>query len=215
MPVVTIRGQMGSGAPEVGKEVARLIKGDYIDRQVLEEVARRVGRPEIHVEEKEKVPGRLSKRVLSFLESALARSGGVESTNVGTLWEPLDDEKYLEALKSVIEGLALQDNVVLVGRGSQFILGDNSAVLHVLTIASPKERIKRVMAQNQVDEEEAQKRIEEYDGSRRAFIQRFFKRELEDPGFYDLVVNTEFIKYETAARIIYTCAVEKTPWFHG
>lgn len=215
MPVVTIRGQLGSGAPEIGKEVARLIKGDYVDREVMEEIARKVGLRAINIEEKEKVPGRLSQRILAFLEDALTRSGSIESSYLSTWQEPLDDARYLDALKSVIEGLALQDNVVLVGRGSQFILGDNSSVLHVLTIAPLKERIKRVMVKSQVDEEVARKQIEEYDGSRRAFIQRFFKHELEDPGFYDMVINTEFIRYETAARIIFTSAVEKTPWFHG
>ena len=38
MPVITIRGQLGSGAPEVGREVARLIQGDYIDREVIAEI---------------------------------------------------------------------------------------------------------------------------------------------------------------------------------
>ena len=39
MPVITIRGLTGSGASDIGRQVARLIKGDYVDRQVIAEVA--------------------------------------------------------------------------------------------------------------------------------------------------------------------------------
>jgi cytidylate kinase len=215
MPVITIRGQLGSGAPEVGREVARLIQGDYIDREVIAEIAKKVGRPEEHIEEKEHIPARLGRRILSALEQALARSGSVDSAYLYTWEEPLDDERYLDALTSVIKDLALQDNMVLVGRGSQFILSDYSSILNVLTISPLDIRIKRVMAMYRLEEDGARSQIEEYDGSRRAFIQRFFKRELENPKYYDLVINTKDISYETAARLVVTAANEKTPWSHG
>jgi hypothetical protein len=32
MSLVTIRGQLGSGAPEIGKEVAHKLHFDYVDR---------------------------------------------------------------------------------------------------------------------------------------------------------------------------------------
>jgi cytidylate kinase len=215
MPVVTIRGQLGSGAPDVGREVARLIQGDYVDREVIAAIAQKVGRTETNVEEKEQVPAGLGKRILSALEQALARSGSVDSAYLYTWEETLDDEKYLDALKSVIKELALQDNTVLVGRGSQFILSDNSSILNVLTICPVDIRIKRVMASSHVAENEARSQIEEYDGSRRAFIQRFFKRELENPLYYDLVINTGHLTYELGARLIVAAANEKTPWSHG
>ncbi|MBI4285625.1 MAG: cytidylate kinase-like family protein [Chloroflexi bacterium] len=215
MPVITIRGQMGSGAAEIGHEVARLIRGDYVDRQILQKVAQLLGHPESEVAEKEQVPPRVAQRILGALEKALARSGTTDSAYLQTWMEPLDDARYLDALESVIQELALEGNIVLVGRGSQFILRNNPSVLHVLVIAPLKERIKRVMAQLDVDEEEAQRVIEEHDGTRRAFIQRFFKRDLENPDYYDMVINTEHLSYEAVARIIVMAAEEKTPWQHG
>jgi len=76
----------------------------------------------------------------------------------------LDDAKYLDALESVVQGLALEGNIVLVGRGSQFILRNNQSVLHVLVFAPLVDRLNRVMAQLKIDGDEAQRRIDESPG---------------------------------------------------
>jgi cytidylate kinase len=212
MPVVTIRGQLGSGVSDIGREVGRIIRGDYVDREILEHIAQLIGHPKEQVAEKEHIHPRLVRRIIAVLANALERSGSIESAYSRTWQEPLDDAKYLDALESVIQDLALEENIVIHGRGSQFILHDNPSALHVLVIAPLRERIKRVMATLGIDEDAARRKIEEFDNSRRAFTQRFFKCELENPDYYDLVVNTEHLSYEVAARIIATAAQKKTPW---
>jgi len=215
MPIVTIRGQLGSGAPEIGKEVARLIGGDYVDREILEGIAKMLGRPLAEIEDKEHIPTQLIQKIIGALEGALERSGSIESAYSHTWQEPLEDAKYLDALESVIQDLALERNIVLRGRGSQFILHNNQSAFHVLVIAPLQDRVKRVMATLEIGEDEALRQIEEFDNSRRAFIRRFFKGDLDDPVHYDMVINTEHLTYDTAARIIVTGAEEKTPWAHG
>jgi len=215
MPVITIRGQMGSGASEIGHQVARLIQGDYVDRQVIAEVAELLKRPEAQVEAKEQIPPQLLQRIMEPLRKALTRSGSIDSAYLRTWEEPLDDAKYLDALESVVQGLALEGNIVLVGRGSQFILRNNQSVLHVLVVAPLVDRLNRVMAQLKIDEDEARRRIDEFDTSRRAFVQRFFQHDLEDLEYYDLVINTKYITYDTAAQLIVSAATEKNPWRRG
>ncbi len=215
MPVITIRGQLGSGTPEIGREIARITQGDYVDKQVIAEVAELVKHPEAQIEAKEHIPTQVVQRIVAALKRAFTRSGSVESAYLRTWEEPLDDAKYLDALETVIKDLVLGGNVVLVGRGTQFILHNYQSVLHVLLVAPLENRIERVMAQLQVNEDEARRQIEEYDRSRRAFIRRFFKRELEDPEYYDLVISTKYITYDTAARLIVSAAAEKNPYPHG
>ncbi len=209
MPIVTIRGQLGSGAPEIGKGVARIIKGDYVDREILESIAQLVGHPINLVAEKEYIPIRLIQKITSVLTKAFERSGSIESAYSHAWREPLDDAKYLDALESVIQDLALEENIVIQGRGSQFILHNNPSALHVLVIAPLEERIKRIAVSSKIDENEARRLIEDHDNSRRAFIQRFFKRDLENPDYYDLVVNTKHLKYHIAAQIIASAARQK------
>ena len=212
MPVITIRGLTGSGASDIGRQVARLIKGDYVDRQVIAEVAELLKRPPEQVEAKERIPPDLFNRIMKPLRRVLAGSGKIDSAYMRTWEEPLDDAEYLDALESVIRDLATDENIVMVGRGSQFILRNNRAVLHVLVIAPLEDRLNKVMTDLRVEREEAVRHIDENDSGRRSFVQRFFQAEMEDPQHYDLVINTKYIDYDAAARLIVAAAAEKDPW---
>jgi len=63
-------------------------------------------------------------------------------------------------------------------------------------------RVKRVMEDIKLDEENAKKEIARSDNSHRTFIKRYFQAELEDPVNYDLVLNTEHLSFEAAASIV-------------
>jgi cytidylate kinase len=58
------------------------------------------------------------------------------------------------------------------------------------------------MQDTKLDAEAARKEMERSDSSRRAFIKRYFKAELEDPVHYDLVINTGRFSFETAASLV-------------
>ena len=49
MPVITIRGQEASGAPEIGTMVAKELKIDYVDSRIIADVAARLNRQELEV----------------------------------------------------------------------------------------------------------------------------------------------------------------------
>ncbi len=208
MPVITLRGLTGSGAYEIGREVARLIQGDYVDRQVIAEVAGLLNRPKEQIEAKEKMPPGLFERIRNILSG----SRRIESAYSRTWEEPLDDAEYISALEAVVKDLALEQNIVIVGRGSQHILRNNKSVLHVLVIAPVEDRIHRIMSERQLDRSGASEYVTETDASRRAFLQRFFQKDFDDPILYDLVVNTRYLNNDVAARLIVTAANEKNPW---
>ena len=58
---------------------------------------------------------------------------------------PLDDTRYLQALEYVVKELARSPSLVILGRGSQFILKGYPGVLHVLVVAPIEVRVKRIM----------------------------------------------------------------------
>ena len=200
MSVVTIRGQLGTGAPEVGKQIADRLHSDYVDREIIAEVAARLHRQEQDVIAKEMPPSSFLGRIVE----ALGRGGGMGFEGAYLpLWQiPLDDMRYLEALKSVIKELARSQPLVIRGRGSQFILKDYPGSLHILLVAPLEVRVKRVMQNLKLDEEAAKQEIGSHDNSRQEFIKRYFQAELEDPENYDLVINTERLSFDAAASII-------------
>jgi cytidylate kinase len=202
MSVVTIRGQLGSGAPEIGRQVAEKLRVDYVDREIIAEVAARLQREEHDVIAKEMPPGTLLGRIAEALTSGYAGDAFGGGAYLPPELIPLGDARYVKALESVVRGLARGPSLVIRGRGSQFILKEHPGSLHVLVVAPLEVRVERVVQDLKLDQEAAHQEIARFDTSRREFIKRYFQAELEDPLQYDLVINTGRLSFETAASNI-------------
>ncbi len=194
MAIVTVRGQLGSGAPEIGKLIADKLHADYIDREIIAKVAELLNSREEAVIEKEMPPGSLLGRVATILRH-------IPSFNID-LSEREKGISYPKGLKIIIEELALNQPIVIRGRGAQFILKHWPGALHVLFVSPLKLRMRRVMLDMKIEETDAKNEIARFDNSRREFIKKYFKAELEDPQYYDLVINTGRMSFEAAASIV-------------
>lgn len=202
MAIVTIRGQLGSGAPEIGKAVAEKLHFDFIDREIIAEVAARLHRHEQEVIAKEMPPSSLWGRIAKALEHSYDFGVGFEGAYLPAGQMPLDDRRYLRALESVIKELAQSHSLVILGRGSQFILKGYPETLHVFVVAPLAVREKRISGQRHLDQEAASREIARFDNSSREFIKKYFKADWEDPTCYDLVINTENLSLGAATAII-------------
>lgn len=202
MPLITIRGPLGSGSPEIGRLAAEKLHIDYVDREIIAEVAARLDRQEQDVTEKEMPPSGLFGRIARALERGYSSEIGFEGAYMHVWQIPLDDSRYLNTLESVIKELARSQSLVIQGRGSQFILRDYRQALHVLITAPMEVRLKRVMESLKLDPEAARREIARFDGGSREFIKRYFKADVWDSVNYDLVVNTEHLSLQAAASII-------------
>jgi cytidylate kinase len=202
MPVITIRGQMGSEASKIARACAESLHLNYLDREIINRVAERLRRPRHSIIAKEILPITLSKRIAKAIENDFTRFGYSITTGPGQDNPFLDDLHYIKGLKSVFRELVKSDSIVINGRGSQFLLKDYPRVLHVLIVSPLETRVKRVMASLGLDEKAARNRIARYDNSRHRFIKKYFKAELEDPIHYDLVINTDRVSIEAATTMI-------------
>jgi cytidylate kinase len=202
MPMITIRGPLGSGAPEIGKLAAERLHIDYVDREIMAEVAARLDRQEEDVKEKEMPSSSLFGRIARALERGYSSEIGFEGAYMHVWQIPLDDTRYLKTLEAVLRELARNQAIVIQGRGSQFILRDHPRALHVLVTAPLEVRLKRIAESLKLDMESAKREISRFDGGSREFIKRYFKAEVWDPVNYDLVVNTEQLSFPAAAAII-------------
>ena len=202
MPVITIRGKMGSGSPEIGKKVAELLHIDCIDRQIVAAVAERLKLQEREIIAKETPPCTLRERIEEALQRGYATGVGFQGAYLPISQIPLDDNSYFDALSAFIQDLAEGHSGVIIGRGSQFILKDHPKAMHVSIVAPFKLRVKRFMESMHTTEERARQEIEHSDNSARIFHKRFFGAEMEDPTCYDLVISTEHLGFDAAAAII-------------
>ncbi|MBI4302204.1 MAG: cytidylate kinase-like family protein [Chloroflexi bacterium] len=222
MAVVTLAGQTGSGAREVGFQVAAILGAHYVDHEIIVNAARRIGAPEeVLAKKDEKVPS-LGERIARTMEALLERSAmgsagdpftgsaGAEILLSRTYAEAaqapsskvqeLDDAHYLELITVVIKDLAETGNVVIIGRGGQVILREHPTALHVRVVAPFIVRVERIIERERVDREGAEKMVHEGDRNIAAYIRKFFKVDINDPALYDIIVNTAKRPYGVLAR---------------
>jgi cytidylate kinase len=202
MPIVTIRGQLGSGATEIGRRLAEKLRIDYVDREIIELVAKHLKSPKDEILQKELPPSTLFGRIAEVMGYSSSINPAILDVNLPVWQIPIGDTGYLVGLKYVIKELAKNHSLVIRGRGSQFILKNYPDSFHVYTVAPLETRIKRVANYLKVDEETAKKEIHKVDSSRLEFIKRYFKAEMEDPIHYDIVINTGQISFENASSVI-------------
>jgi hypothetical protein len=90
MSVITIRGQMGSGAQEIGMSVALKLNISYVDREIIDKVARKLKLTKEEVAEKEMPPSEYSNALRGFVHYL---SGSPRIPDVGLpVWEiPLNE----------------------------------------------------------------------------------------------------------------------------
>jgi len=208
LPLITIRGQMGSGAHEVGQLLAQKLELDFVDREIIDMVAERLNHETAEIARKEMPPGTFLGRIVQALQHAYPPGGSHPAEYPGLEVLP-EDNRYLDSLQSVVRDLAGSGDLVIQGRGSQFILKDHPGALHILLVAPLELRVKRVTEKLQVDEKAARKEIERYDSSRREFIKRYFRAELEDPVHYGMTINTQRFYFEETAAIIINALARK------
>jgi cytidylate kinase len=202
MSLVTIRGQLGSGASEAGRQIADRLQANYVDREIIAEVAARLHREEREVIAKEMPPTSLLGRIAEALERSFVYGDGMAGAYLPVGEIPLDNTRYLQALESVVRELVRSQPLVILGRGSQFILKGYPGILHVLAVAPLEVRVERVMRDRRLDQEAAKLETLRYDNSLREFFKRYFKAEPEDPVHYDLVINTGRFSFQAAASIV-------------
>ncbi len=204
MFIVTIRGQLGSGAPEVGRALADRLNGDYVDREIIEEVAGRLDRREQEIREKEMPPTSILGRIAEALARGSAFGDAIPGAYLPMEQIPLGDARYLHALETVIMDLAQGRTrpLVILGRGSNFILKQYAGAMHVLTVAPLEVRVERVMKDLGAEAEAAKHEITRFDNSLRVFTKKYFNAELEDPVHYDLIVNTGRLSIEASVSVI-------------
>ena len=201
MPVVTISRQFGAGGSSVAAIVAAELHAEVVDKQLIEEVARRLDISTSDVEAEDERPNRLLER--------LVRSFASLEPAMGAGWTPPYPDPWFDPRRAVVElteqvirEVADGGNVVIVGRGAGFCLRERKAVFRVFLRAPEPVRVQVLMRRFGWVEAEARRRMHETDANRAAYIKQLYKHDWCDPDEYDLVLNTGKIAYETAADMI-------------
>jgi cytidylate kinase len=206
MPVITIGRQFGAGGKTVGEMLARRLKVDVLDSQLIDQVAHRLQLPKEEVEAEDEQPGSLLNRLIMALGSA---SGEPMIPPETTTWNPPNVDPVFDTRRAVLEitqhvimEAARGGNVVIVGRGGAYILRDLPGALHVYLRAAEAVRVKAIMARHQLPEEEARRLLKRSDENWNAYIKQVYGHDRNLPSHYDMVLDTGRLGYEATVESI-------------
>jgi cytidylate kinase len=105
--------------------------------------------------------------------------------------------------------LAELGNVILVGRAAAAITAKVDNAFHVRLVGSEEERVKLVEEFYKLNHREALAFMRKEDLGRKRYLKRHFRKNIDDPLLYHLVINTDRISTEEATRMIGEAVLHK------
>jgi cytidylate kinase len=173
---------MGTGAYQIAAEVARKLKFTFVDDRRIIACASKYGlTPEMFHMVDEKPP--------SYITA--------------------EDRKRAAALNTIeliLLDFARKGNVILYGRGSQFLLKDCGNVLRLRIIADFEERVERFAEREWIDPDLARSMTRLSDHQRAGFVHFYFDRAWDDPLGYDITFNTSRLSTDSIVDSIVAAA---------
>jgi cytidylate kinase len=206
MAVITISRQYGTGADDIAAKVCELLGYRYFDKGVMSRMATEFGLTPENVidfsEEQYQMRGFLDRlrgpRVVAQVRTWREDLSGRRVAAV----EEMDEEQAILVVRRTIGAAYEQDNIVIVGRGGQAILGDRPGVLHVRVQGPVEARSATIQDQKGVSRQAAEKEITERDRRAKDYVKNFYNIDSSDPVHYHLVINTGRWDSDAAARLI-------------
>ena len=197
MAVITISRQFGAGGLTLGKMVAEKFGYTFADTEIIKMVAEMANVSTNFVETIEKeAGGKFSKFISKTVSKPLV--GRILKDERGYI----DEEIYLDYLVLIIAQMADDGDVVILGRGSQYILNDHPDAYHILLIDTFENRVKFMQDNYDLSRNRAVHVVKNEDKRRLNLYKKLGKSDYDNPDLYHLVLNRGRISLDKASELI-------------
>ncbi len=190
--IVTIGRQYGSGGRNIGIQLAKELGVPFYDQNILKQAAAESGLCEKILENYDEKPR-------SFLYSIAMDPFGYALGGIPA--NTLDQRVYM-ATFDTINAIADKGSSVIIGRCADYVLRERKNVLRVFLYASMDERIKTVMARDDLSEAAAKQKITRMDRSRAAYYEFYSTQKWGAVDSYDLCIDTGLLGQEGTVALI-------------
>lgn len=183
---LTITRQFGNLGRSIAKELSDILGVEFYDRDIVENVSRRLGMPVSTISDvEEKSKDRLFARRFPL----------------GT------DEDYMQdmifdAQKQIIQELAGQSSSIFVGRCSDYILEHEPGNLNLYIYAPYVNRLDNCEKILSMTREEAQRMIVSVDRARNAYHKKYAGYLPSDPAHKHMMIDSSLLGVEETAALI-------------
>jgi cytidylate kinase len=183
-PIVTVSRQRGSQGSYLAEQLAGRLDYQLLHREIIDEISNSSGYRRQIIES-------LDDRVRSKIE--LWFEGMFKGLYI-------DASDYIRHLYKVIMSISELGGVVVVGRGASFMLAHDQS-FHLRIIAAVPKRIENLVKYQGLTREQAEREVKELDRARSEFVRNNFRRDIDDPSTYDMIINTTYIGINDALEL--------------
>lgn len=206
--VVTIGREFGSGGREIGELLAEKLGFTFYSERLASKASEATGIDEEFfrkADEKQKNSFWYMFAMSNLLSDDL-------DTALGLL--PTNEKLFIEQTK-VIEELAENENCVIVGRCSNYILKENPNAIHVFIYSSMNSKIRRIMQRQNMTEAQAKKHILKIEKERKVYYNYYTECTWGDKADYDICLDSSRFSKEEIVDILYEIVKKRTDVLNG
>ena len=197
MAVITLSRQFGAGGKTLGKMIADKFGYTFADSEIIKMVAEMANVSTHFVETVEKeAGGKFSKFISRMVSKPLVERVLKDERGY------IDEEIYLDYLVLIIAQMGDDGDVVILGRGSQYILNDHPDAYHVLLIDEFDNRVRFMEEHYDLSKSRAASAVKGEDKRRKNLYQKLGKTDYDNPFLYHLVLNMSKVSLEQALQLV-------------
>ena len=179
MAILTIGRESGAQGEEIAKSVAEKLGYEFIAREAIFEEIRTYG-------------------------EKWFKWGQQMDDHKPSIWERFDQSfaGFVALKESIMMDHAVKNNVVLMGRGGNWMFSDVPYALRIRIMAPMDKRVENVVRKEAIDRDTARKMLEKADSERSAYLKAIYHKDWTKPKFYDIVFDTGNLSEEEVVKMI-------------
>ena len=184
--VITITRQFGSLGRPIAHQLSELLEVEYYDRDIVEQVSRKMNLPVSQISESEEK----AKSLFFIMKYPL-----------GTATTQIQDQIF-KTQREIILDLAEKESCIIVGRCSDYILEGLKNHISIFIYAPYEARLKNCVDNLHMTRAEGEKMIAEVDRARDSYHMRYANYLPGDFKHKDLMINSSVLGVEGTAGYI-------------
>lgn len=198
--LITISRQFGAGGSEVARRVAAALGWRVVDNELVEQVAARAGLPPERVAAREERCPTFVERLARTLAAATPEVFPPPDT-AGTMVD-VPEAELVKITEAVVREIAARGRVVVVGRAAPAVLARQTDALHVRLVAPRAFRVQVAADRLGCAPAQAAAILDETDRMRARYTREYYRRDLNDPVNFHVVLNTGVLGFDGATEVI-------------
>ena len=188
--VVSITRQFGSLGRPIARQMSEILGIDYYDRDIVDQAAKKLKLPISVVDQEEEKA--VKQAVNPFSRMIFPLGKGTSNTQ----------DKIFDTQRNIIQFLSENNNCIIVGRCSDFILSDVKNSLHIYIYASYEARLEHCIKDLGLEEQEARRMIKSVDEARNSYHMQYAGYLPDDKRYKDILIDSSFFGEKGTAEFL-------------